>query len=60
MGDAEDFMRYVERFMAEVPAMEATLAHVDERYGGAAAYLRSGGLSPADLDLIRANLLDPR
>jgi protein-tyrosine phosphatase len=47
------------RVLFETPAaaMQATPAHLDERYGGAAGYLRSGGLADADLELIRANLL---
>jgi protein-tyrosine phosphatase len=39
-------------------AMEATLAYLDERYGGAAAYLTgAGGLAPADLEQIHGNLV---
>ncbi|MEV4808079.1 tyrosine-protein phosphatase [Nonomuraea sp. NPDC049421] len=46
------------RLFAEVGAgtMLATLAHLDDRYGGAAAYLREGGLPPADLTLPRTRL----
>ncbi|MET8863756.1 tyrosine-protein phosphatase [Nonomuraea sp. NPDC004580] len=46
------------RLFAEVGAgtMLATLAHLDDRYGGAAAYLREGGLPPADLALLRTRL----
>jgi protein-tyrosine phosphatase len=49
------------RVLFETPAeaMQATLAHLDERYGGAEGYLRSGGLSQSDLELVRANLLAP-
>jgi protein-tyrosine phosphatase len=49
------------RVLFETPAeaMQATLAYLDERYGGAPGYLRSGGFSRAELDLIRANLLAP-
>jgi protein-tyrosine phosphatase len=47
------------RVLFETPAaaMEATLAYLDERYGGAAGYLLAGGLTQAELDLIRASLL---
>lgn len=47
------------RVLFETPAaaMEATLAFLDERYGGAAGYLLAGGLAEADLDLLRTNLL---
>ena len=50
------------RVLFETPAeaMQATLAHLDDRYGGAAGYLRSGGLSHPDLELVRANLLTVR
>jgi protein-tyrosine phosphatase len=49
------------RTLFETPAaaMEAALAHLDRRYGGAADYLRSGGLAGPNLDRIRGNLLSP-
>lgn len=50
------------RVLFETPAaaMEATLAYLDDQYGGAAGYLKSGGLTDSDLGLIRANLRAPR
>lgn len=37
-------------------AMRTALAWVDDRFGGAAGYLRSGGLSDAELDALRSRL----
>jgi protein-tyrosine phosphatase len=49
------------RVLFETPAaaMEATLDYLDDRYGGAAGYLRSGGLTDPDLQQIRGHLLAP-
>jgi protein-tyrosine phosphatase len=49
------------RVLFETPAaaMEATLDYLDDRYGGTVGYLRSGGLTDPDLELIRGNLLAP-
>lgn len=41
---------------AEPETMIATLAHLENRYGGAAEYLRAGGLTPRDLGRVRARL----
>ncbi|MEU8322338.1 tyrosine-protein phosphatase [Nonomuraea sp. NPDC048881] len=48
------------RLFAEVTAdtMLAALAHLDDRHGGAQAYLLAGGLPPDDLALLRARLVD--
>jgi protein-tyrosine phosphatase len=48
------------RVLFETPAsaMEAALAHLDERYGGASHYLvQAGGLTVAELAALRDNLL---
>lgn len=37
-------------------AMANTLAHLDERYGGALAYLRGIGVPAADIEAVRARL----
>ncbi|MGP9582413.1 tyrosine-protein phosphatase [Brachybacterium sp. AOP35-5H-19] len=49
----------IEQLMVSTPAsaIEAALAEVDAR-GGAAAYLRSGGLSEEELALLRSRLRD--
>ncbi|NUS05242.1 MAG: tyrosine-protein phosphatase [Nonomuraea sp.] len=49
------------RLFAEVRAdtMLAGLAHLDDRYGGATAYLLEGGLPPEDVSLLRARLTSP-
>lgn len=49
------------RTLFETPtaAMETALAHLDSRYGGAAGYLRKGGLTESSLGRIRENLLSP-
>jgi protein-tyrosine phosphatase len=39
--------------------MMSTLRHLDERHGGAAAYLRSGGLSDAQIERLRELLTEP-
>ena len=39
--------------------MMMTLAHLDERYGGARGYLRWAGVNDATLDGVRARLLEP-
>lgn len=47
-------------FEAPPEAMEATLAHVDEEYGGSRSYfLEQCGLVPADLQALERNLLGP-
>jgi hypothetical protein len=43
---------------AQLKTVCATLAHLRERHGGAAAYLLAAGLTPADLDALRARLLN--
>lgn len=46
-------------FETPAAAMELALAHLDETYGGAEAYLRdAGGLHQDELDAVRANLLE--
>ena len=40
------------------PVMAALLAEIDERYGSAAEYLRSAGLSGAELDALRTTLIE--
>lgn len=40
------------------PVMAALLSEIDERYGSAAEYLRSAGLSGAELDALRATLVE--
>ena len=50
--------RLVRSYDARPETMLATLAHVRTRHGGAKAYLTRAGLSDADIDRIRARLLD--
>jgi len=40
------------------PVMAALLSDIDERYGSAAAYLQSAGLTDAELDALRDTLID--
>ena len=50
------------RVLFETPAeaMEATLAHVDEEYGGTRSYfIGLSGLGPSDLEALHHNLLGP-
>lgn len=55
----EDTRARIERGYDSRPeTMLATLAHLRTRHGGAVAYLTRGGLSDADIERIRARLLD--
>ncbi|KRF14754.1 hypothetical protein ASH02_10720 [Nocardioides sp. Soil796] len=56
LGVALDDVRVL--FESPPEAMEATLAHADEEYGGSRSYLlEAGGLDPADLEALERNLL---
>ncbi|KRF21121.1 hypothetical protein ASG90_01565 [Nocardioides sp. Soil797] len=58
LGVALDDVRVL--FESPPEAMEATLAHVDEEYGGSRSYfLEVCGLTDADLDALGDNLLGP-
>jgi protein tyrosine/serine phosphatase len=46
------------RLTAPPGLMRAVLAHLDGRYGGPAAYLRSAGVGADELDRLRARLLE--
>jgi hypothetical protein len=48
----------VRSYDASVDTMLATLAHLRTQHGGAQAYLTRAGLSDADIERIRARLLD--
>ena len=55
----EDARARIERGYDSRPeTMLATLAHLRTRHGGAEAYLRGAGLAAAEVDRIRARLLD--
>ena len=56
--DDEARARLVRSYDASVETMLATLAHLRTRHGGAKAYLTRAGLSEADIERIRARLLD--
>ena len=56
--DDEARARLVRSYDASVETMLATLAHLRTRHGGAAAYLARAGLSDADVERIRARLLE--
>lgn len=56
--DDEARARLVRSYDASVETMLATLAHLRTRHGGASAYLTRTGLSAADIERIRARLLD--
>jgi protein-tyrosine phosphatase len=56
--DDEARARIVRSYDARPETMLATLAHLQTRHGGAKAYLTRAGLSDADIDRIRARLLD--
>lgn len=58
LGVALDDVRVL--FESPPEAMELTLAHVDEEYGGSRSYfLEQCGLVPADLEALEHNLLGP-
>jgi protein-tyrosine phosphatase len=50
--------RLVRSYDASVDTMLATLAHLRTRHGGAKAYLMRAGLSDADIERIRARMLE--
>jgi protein-tyrosine phosphatase len=50
--------RLVRSYDASVETMLATLAHLRTRHGGAKAYLTRAGLSEADIQRIRARMLE--
>lgn len=55
-----EFREIVERLQPTPPEnMLKVLIHLDSRYGGVEAYLLQHGLTDADLDTLRARLLDP-
>jgi protein-tyrosine phosphatase len=56
--DDEARARLVRSYDASVDTMLATLAHLRTQHGGAQAYLTRAGLSDADIERIRARLLD--
>jgi protein-tyrosine phosphatase len=56
--DDEARTRLERSYDARAETMLATLAHLRTRHGGAEAYLKRGGLSNADIERIRARLLD--
>ena len=56
--DDNERARLVRSYDARPETMLATLAHLRARYGGAQAYLARAGLSEADVDRIRARLLE--
>jgi len=56
--DDEARARLVRSYDASVETMLATLAHLRAQHGGAKAYLTRAGLSGADIERIRARLLD--
>lgn len=43
---------------SEPSTMRALLAHVEEEYGGARQYLLDGGLTPEEIERVRARLLE--
>ncbi len=56
--DDEARARLERSYDASAETMLATLAHLRTRHGGAKAYLTRAGLSGADIELIRARLLE--
>ncbi len=56
--DDEARARVERSYDARAETMLATLAHLRMRHGGAKAYLTRAGLSEADIERIRARLLD--
>ena len=54
----EERARLERSYDASAETMLATLAHLRTRHGGATAYLMRAGLSDADVERIRARLLD--
>jgi protein-tyrosine phosphatase len=56
--DDEARARLVRSYDASVETMLKTLGHLRTRHGGATAYLTRAGLSAADVERIRARMLD--
>jgi protein-tyrosine phosphatase len=56
--DDEARARLVRSYDASVETMLATLEHLRTRHGGAKAYLTRAGLSDADIERIRARMLE--
>ena len=57
---ADEAERDWRRLVTSTPAegMRGVLEEIDRRYGDVASYLRAGGAADADLDAVRARLLD--
>jgi protein-tyrosine phosphatase len=49
----------LERVRARPEVMLEVLAHIDERYGGAAGYLTAVGVAPEDLERLRDRFVEP-
>ena len=58
-GEREERARHLARYIPRAEVMLEVLSHLDERYGGVEAYLLFAGVSPRDIDLLRARLLAP-
>lgn len=58
-GDREERARDLERFTPRAEVMLEVLSHLDERYGGVEPYLLQAGVSPDEIERIRARVIDP-
>ena len=57
--DPEGLSRLAERMACRPEAMLATLAHLETEHGGVEEYLATAGVTAAEIDRIRARLLEP-
>lgn len=56
-GEREERARLQARLVPRAEVMLEVLAHLDERYGGVEPYLLHAGVSPQDIERLRARLL---
>lgn len=57
-GERADREREIAHYWTHDAVMLAALAHLDERHGGVAAYLTGAGVPDADVERLRARLVD--
>jgi protein-tyrosine phosphatase len=58
-GERAEREQALVRFAPTRQVMLEVLEHLDERYGGVEGYLRQAGVTPEDLERLRARLLSP-
>jgi protein-tyrosine phosphatase len=58
-GEREQRAKELVTFTPRAEVMLEVLVHLDERYGGVESYLLQAGVSPRDIERLRARLIDP-